>query len=67
MSTSTARKLAAPAAQPKPRRLDVPARQRAKAKSPTKAQQAARSKIIAESGVTPSTEGMAAIVEELRH
>lgn len=42
-------------------------RKRTKTKGPTKAQQAARAKIIAESGITPSEEGMAAIMEELRH
>jgi hypothetical protein len=35
-------------------------------KAPTNAQQAARAKIIAESGVTPSKEGMEAILQELR-
>jgi hypothetical protein len=38
----------------------------AKGRSPTKAQKAAWSRIVADSGVTPTKEGMEAILQELR-
>jgi len=37
-----------------------------RSKGPTKAQMAAMRRIVAESGVTPSKEGMEALLQELR-